>query len=228
LKPQAEYYRNKLYPFQDKILKIITGCKNNFYLTGGTALSRFYLNHRYSDDLDFFENNEENFLEHSAIIIKELQKGQISVEILRKSNNFQRMICRDKELGIKMDFVNDVPYRTGIPERFPVFPRIDNWKNILSNKITAIGRLEPKDVADILFICRKYKFYWEDIFNEASKKAEYIDALDTSVIFTEFPIEYLKKINWVEEIDINTAYRDIQRISKDILTKSENGLSHNT
>ena len=27
---------------------------NDFYLTGGTALAGYYLNHRISDDLDFF------------------------------------------------------------------------------------------------------------------------------------------------------------------------------
>jgi predicted nucleotidyltransferase component of viral defense system len=28
--------------------------KKYFYLTGGTALSAYYLKHRYSEDLDFF------------------------------------------------------------------------------------------------------------------------------------------------------------------------------
>lgn len=31
-----------------------------FYLTGGTALSEFYLKHRYSEDLDFFSEKEFN------------------------------------------------------------------------------------------------------------------------------------------------------------------------
>ncbi len=31
-----------------------------FYFTGGTALSAFYLQHRYSDDLDFFTENKFN------------------------------------------------------------------------------------------------------------------------------------------------------------------------
>jgi len=224
LKSQAEYYRNKLYPFQDIILKIIAECENNFYLTGGTALSRFYFNHRYSDDFDFFVNNEENFSGHLENILKKINISRISVEILKKSNGYQRIICRKDDVGIKIDFVNDVPYRTGIPESFPVFPRVDNWKNILSNKITAIERLEPKDTADILFISRNFMFSWEEIFNEASQKVAYIDALDISVLLNEFPVEFLKKINWVKEIDVNAAYSDIKRISKDILTKSNNSL----
>ena len=40
---QGAYYREKLYPFQDGILKIVNDLRLPFYLTGGTALSRFYL-----------------------------------------------------------------------------------------------------------------------------------------------------------------------------------------
>jgi hypothetical protein len=47
----AKYYRDKLYPFQDQVLKLIQDLDVGFYLTGGTALGRCFLNHRYSDDL---------------------------------------------------------------------------------------------------------------------------------------------------------------------------------
>lgn len=58
---QDSYYKEKLYPFQDMILTAIGNIHTFFYLTGGTALSRFMLHHRYSDDLDFFANREANF-----------------------------------------------------------------------------------------------------------------------------------------------------------------------
>jgi len=32
--------------------------RSQFYFTGGTALSAFYLNHRESEDLDFFSQKE--------------------------------------------------------------------------------------------------------------------------------------------------------------------------
>ncbi|MDR1421550.1 MAG: nucleotidyl transferase AbiEii/AbiGii toxin family protein, partial [Coriobacteriales bacterium] len=35
---------------------VVQSCKTPFYLTGGTALSRIYYAHRFSDDLDFFVN----------------------------------------------------------------------------------------------------------------------------------------------------------------------------
>jgi len=45
---QDDYYQNTLYPFQDKVLETIGKLPVGFYLTGGTALSRAYIHHRYS------------------------------------------------------------------------------------------------------------------------------------------------------------------------------------
>ena len=46
---------------QIRILEIISQSKDicqSFYLTGGTALAEFYLQHRFSEDLDFFSEKE--------------------------------------------------------------------------------------------------------------------------------------------------------------------------
>ncbi len=46
-----------------------------FYLTGGTALSFFYLRHRKSNDLDFFTNNPELILPFSYSLEENLKKS---------------------------------------------------------------------------------------------------------------------------------------------------------
>jgi len=52
---------NILTPFQETLLKEIGRSTLNevFFLTGGTALSAFFLQHRYSEDLDFFTDQPE-------------------------------------------------------------------------------------------------------------------------------------------------------------------------
>ena len=43
-----KYYLEQLYPLQDKFLEFFDNQnQDRFYLTGGTALSRFYYQHRY-------------------------------------------------------------------------------------------------------------------------------------------------------------------------------------
>ena len=44
----SDYYEKKLYPLQDGVLRCVEECKTDFFLTGGTALSRGYYNHRLS------------------------------------------------------------------------------------------------------------------------------------------------------------------------------------
>ena len=58
--PEA-FYQDRVYPLQNQILSLVQGAGVEFYLTGGTALSRYYLNHRYSDDLDLFVNQHSEF-----------------------------------------------------------------------------------------------------------------------------------------------------------------------
>ena len=57
-----KYYK-KVYLLQDKILQVVfeKTSEHNFYLTGGTALNRFYYPARYSEDLDFFTNENALF-----------------------------------------------------------------------------------------------------------------------------------------------------------------------
>jgi hypothetical protein len=56
----AKHY-SKIYNLQDQFLAWFAEQSTPFYLTGGTALGRFYLNHRYSEDLDFFVNHHSDF-----------------------------------------------------------------------------------------------------------------------------------------------------------------------
>ena len=65
------FWDKDLYALQDGVFQIMEN--QNFYLTGGTALSRFYLDHRYSDDLDFFVHQNQDFLSPIQEIIAKLK-----------------------------------------------------------------------------------------------------------------------------------------------------------
>ena len=112
---QKNYYQNILYPLQDKVLRVVEKLPVDFYLTGGTVLSRAYLNHRYSDDLDFFVNQNPNFEKQVELIIRSLKNEKTGIEIAVTGDSFARVFVQHEEAVLKIDFVNDVPYRTGVP-----------------------------------------------------------------------------------------------------------------
>jgi predicted nucleotidyltransferase component of viral defense system len=64
-----------------------------FYLTGGTALSREYLHHRFSDDLDFFINASETFKDQVEIVFKALKGDFSNVEVVVADEDFARSFC---------------------------------------------------------------------------------------------------------------------------------------
>lgn len=47
----------RILKYQQEVLKALSGRIDDFYLAGGTALSLFYFQHRFSVDLDFFTRN---------------------------------------------------------------------------------------------------------------------------------------------------------------------------
>lgn len=229
-KPYKDYYK-ELYVIQDVVFKIIEAY--DFYLTGGTALSRFYLNHRYSDDLDFFVHQKDDFLTDVRKIIAKL-KLHFNLETRLMTADFAQVFIHTDEFykkyreqfqaKLKVDFVNEreIPH-FGDLKRFDSFSRGDNLRNMLSNKITAITRLEPKDVADIWFICKKFSFKWDEIIREADQK-EAIEELMVFELLKTFPTHMFKQIRWTKPIKIENFEKDRQIILRDIITKSPNSL----
>jgi predicted nucleotidyltransferase component of viral defense system len=153
--PDSEFYQNSLYPFQDEVLRLVSGAGTDFYLTGGTALSRGYLNHRFSDDLDLFVNYDQRFAEWAERIIDAFwREGDWKTDVILREQYFVRALLIREEISLKVEMVNDVASRVGEVRVHGALGRVDSPENILANKLTAlIGREEPRDIADVWGLC---------------------------------------------------------------------------
>ena len=193
----------KLYELQDEVLKLIFSEEQEFYLTGGTCLSRFYQEKRYSDDLDFFTNNSSRFAFAVKNIKARLQnKYVLAIEV--ESKDFIRFTVDGL---LQLDFVNDrVPRYKDIVVLDNGYI-IDNIENILSNKLTAvIGRDNPKDIFDIYLICQFYTFDWKEILEASLQKATYKHE-DLMIRLKSFPQVLLKSINIID-VDFLREFED--------------------
>lgn len=120
----------------------------NFYLTGGTALSAFYFNHRYSEDLDFF-THDVSLKDMDNILSMVFKKMGLSYKALQSAPYIHRYLV---ETDLKLDFVVDSPQRIGSPILSDQL-LIDNMSNIATNKVcTILGRLDAKDYVDLYYI----------------------------------------------------------------------------
>ncbi len=153
--PHRDWHR--VYQLQDWVLARLTAVTHGFYLSGDTALSRGYYAHRYSEDLDFFVNDSVGFPLWRDRCLDALRRGgteeNLPLEIVLREERFGRAFLRGP-VSLKLEFINDVPFRVGQPWNHPRLGLLDTKENILANKLSAlVDRQEPRDLADIFWLC---------------------------------------------------------------------------
>jgi hypothetical protein len=187
-----------------------------------------YLQHRYSDDLDLFVNQNETFRQHTATILKALQQNFSSVELSITYDTFARLYVKEyvenKEVILKIEFVNDVLFHVGDTTKHPLFLRIDNIDNILSNKICALNRDEAKDWADIWQIALAYPFSWKEAIENAKKKDMWVDEAEVLIKLETFDLSKLEEVRWIKPLSLAQAQRDREVLLKDVLLGANNSL----
>lgn len=164
-----------LYALQDEVLGAIRETNQGLYLSGGTALSRGYCHHRYSEDLDLFANDSPEFplwrdrcIEAARMLCR---KRGFAMEVTLREARFGRLFVQGAT-ALKVEFVNDVPCRIGTPWLHPDLGLLDTRENILANKISAlIDRGAPKDLADVYWLCARDGLDITRAIEDASGKA---------------------------------------------------------
>jgi predicted nucleotidyltransferase component of viral defense system len=161
---------------QIKILEAISSdnqiCQN-FYLTGGTALAEYYLQHRLSEDLDFF--SEEEFDVQAIVIFFAKNKKALGIEKIDFQQSFNRNLIF---LYLKGDVIKtEFTY-------FP-FPRIekkikrnklfvDSLEDIAVNKLfTIYQKPRSRDFIDLYLIIKKTGYTIENLIKKTKIKFDW-------------------------------------------------------
>lgn len=159
---------------QKKILNLVSNLpdKEAFYLTGGTALSAFYLKHRKSNDLDFFTNVEELILPFTQRLEICLKRENLETEKLRGFHSFVELSVSSTESSTILHFALDSPFRFEEPLSAIEFPelKIDTLIDIATNKLLALfGRAELRDFIDIYFLTKE-RFSKDELVKKVRQK----------------------------------------------------------
>ncbi len=227
--PLLKEQYQRLYRFQDEVLVLADKAGPFFYLGGGTCLSRFYYNHRYSHDLDFFTLEGLDFIESVQGFPGQLESNGYMVSVYGFSPLFARIEVSAPErfpgIQLKMDFIKP-PAGTHLGDlhAFPLFSRVDNPENILAEKLSFIYKKIPKDIADIWIICRNKWFHWEEIIRAAAKK-RVITPLFIADMLKQFVPGELEKVKWVNSVLLEDFERDREIMIKNITTRDVNQLA---
>lgn len=172
---------------QIEILKKIGKNKfltENFYLTGGTVLAAFYLNHRLSEDLDFFSEHEFDLLSLDIFftqIRKDLKISKIDYQSSYNRNLFF-LHFPDEILKIEFTFFPFRKIDKGI-EKYGI--EIDSILDIAVNKLfTIYQRTKARDYIDLYFICQKQNLKIKNLIKLAKAKFDWhIDPIQLGTQF---------------------------------------------
>ena len=195
-----------------------------FYLTGGTALAEFYLQHRYSEDLDFFCEDEFSPLPIQAFTkkVKECLKAQkIEYQNFLGLHTFIFYLCGDEKLKVDFNFYPFPRIQKGLKLKNIL---IDSDYDIAVNKVHTIY-MQPRarDYIDIYFLIKEKGYSFGDLLMKAKAKFDWhIDPaglgaqLLQAVEMKDFP-RMLKKIDhkdW-QDFFVDQARRLEKKIFKD-------------
>ncbi len=190
---------------QINLLKLLSNEKlisDSFYLSGGTALAEFYLQHRLSEDLDFFSEQEFDPIFISSTFKKIQNKAGIIKVNYEQSFNRNLFFLELKEDNIKTEFTYFPFTRIESKKQFGnLF--IDSLIDIAVNKLfTIYQKPRSRDLIDLYLILMQEKSWnVDDLIKKAQVKFDtYINPLQLSSQFIK--CEVLKDYpNMIQKID---------------------------
>lgn len=125
----------------------------NFFLTGGTALSVFYLHHRTSEDIDLFSTHFQD-LSSIDILLKRTFAKELAV--IQSAPMFYSYLIRGTKTDLVFDPLSTTEEREFVKLKSGEKVFVDTLGNIASNKLAAAAsRSEPKDLIDLYFISQQ-------------------------------------------------------------------------
>jgi predicted nucleotidyltransferase component of viral defense system len=170
-----------LTPRQALALKLIasTNLAKQFYFSGGTALAHYYLQHRKSEDLDFFKTEE--FDPQAVVIELKSIQPKLGFQSFDYQSSFNRNLFflrfPDQEI-LKLEFTY-YPFQPVEPTSTRDGLSVDSVLDIAVNKLFTIAQKpRGRDYFDLFAIINKYSYKLEQLRMLAKQKFDWhIDPL---------------------------------------------------
>ncbi|EKD80443.1 MAG: hypothetical protein ACD_40C00092G0004 [uncultured bacterium] len=147
----------------------------DYYFTGGTALTEYYLKHRISEDIDLFTETSEVNQSLIEVFLKKIS-GKLNVKEISKSQHlglFNYYLHFKDGSQLKVDF-NYYPFpRIEIGKQDRNI-QIDSLYDIAANKIqTIFTKPRSRDFIDLYFIYQKQPFDLKKLLIDTKTKFDW-------------------------------------------------------
>jgi len=170
-------------------LKLIvkTDLAKHFYFSGGTALAHYYLQHRESEDLDFF--NKKEFNPQAVVVVLRSLKKKLNYKSFDFQNSFNRNLFflkfPDNDI-LKLEFTY-YPFTQIKKPKLLKGLLVDSAVDIAVNKLFTIAQKpRGRDYFDLYCLINKYNYQLKKLRMMAKKKFDWhVDPLQLASRFNE-------------------------------------------
>lgn len=179
---------------------------NNFYFTGGTALCSAYLNHRYSDDLDFFSENKFDSLGVLSLISKWADLLGAAVTSRNIGDLYVFNLDFKNNYTLRVDFAY-YPYKCLFKPTVVSTLKVDSLKDIAVNKLVTISqRSDVKDFVDLYFLLKDLSLFDLISWSNTKFKRDYDPILLASDFLKIEQFDYLPRMIIPLELNVLKGY----------------------
>lgn len=164
-----------------------------------------------------FTSEKELILPFSRILEEEMKK-QFSVIVTRRFETFVEYEIGIEKESIKLQLAYESPFRLEPPIEIPLGIKINNYKDLTTDKVLAFfQRAEPRDAIDLFFILKSEDFW--NLTQQAVQKDPGFDLYWMAVALArviEFPDDIQR---WPVEMILEIKVEDLKRLFSHLSTK---------
>lgn len=194
-----------------------------FYLSGGTALIAFYIPYRYSEDLDFF--SEEEIQTDEIITFLKSIKSKLGFETFEFNTSFNRNLffLKFPNGQLKLEFTYYPFTQVNIPQQ-DCGIKIDSIEDIAVNKLfTIYQNPRSRDFIDLYKIMKHYNLALGNLIKQAKEKFDWhIDPLKLGTQFlrvTELK-DYPRLIDNLNEKDWQNFFlKEAKKLGQEVIER---------
>lgn len=211
-------------PEQKQFLSVFAKSKvlsSQFYLSGGTALAGYYIPYRFSEDLDFFSEQEIS-VDEIVVFIKS-NKTNLNYQEIDINTSFNRNLIylKFKVATLKTEFTYYPFTQIEKPKEIGGI-KIDSIIDIAVNKVfTIYQKPRIRDFTDLYMIHQKYRYELPDLMDSAKIKFDWhIDPLKmgSQLLMVNELQDYPRLIDQLDANWHNYFVEEAKKLEKNILS----------
>jgi len=207
------------YALQDQVLRTVSRLDTGFYLTGGAAAARGYLNHREEETLVLAVSDDRHFGGWAEAVVGALRATPgWTVEGGPPEPRFVGLAVQGPGSRVRLKLVSEMFPHMGQIVTHPVLGRLSSALNLTADLvIDLLDVAEPTDLADLWGFCVREGRPVVDALDAARRKGATVFPIDLARVLAGAGRAEWELVTWVSGPTPDRYLEDLRRLAEELL-----------